>query len=202
MIMVDLSWDVNRNDVQKLFCPSAQLPNKNNNHPFPPINLSLVLKAVSFTTFFQLSLLCLSDPQMPSYFFSKARPLFLSFANLLFWMQPYSTQFSPFLLFPILSPPSFFTCCFFPSLYFFVQFFFSFGAGHIKPGRSAANAWVQEQCTSWIHKSWRSRVQQFYFNIFRARGRVCETQILFPDTVSLSEVTKYSYKLLLLCQHD
>lgn len=99
------------------FVPQPCSPAKENNPPFPPINLSLVLKAVSFPTFFQLSLLCLSDPQMPSYFFSKARPLFLSFANLLFSMQHHSTQFSPFLLFPPLSPLPF------PSL---LAFFFLF----------------------------------------------------------------------------
>lgn len=41
-----------------------------------PINLCLVFNFLLFN-FFQLSLLCLFDPQMPSYFFSKARPLSL-----------------------------------------------------------------------------------------------------------------------------
>lgn len=46
-----------------------------------PINLCLVFKLCFLFNLFQLSLLCLFDPQMPSYFFSKARPLFLSFAK-------------------------------------------------------------------------------------------------------------------------
>lgn len=107
----------------------------------------------------------------------------------------HSTQFSPFLLFPPLCPSSFFTCCFFfpPSTFCAIAsalnknavlfLFSSFGAHHMKVGRSAASAWVQEQCTSWIRKSWRSRAQQFYFDIFRARGRFCETQRQFPHTV-------------------
>lgn len=95
--------------------------------------MSCVKSSVSFPTFFQLSLLCLSDPQMPSYFFSKARSLFLSFANLFFLMQPHPTRFSPFLLFPPSCPPSFFTCCFFPSLHFLCD------SQRIKPERSAVS---------------------------------------------------------------
>lgn len=95
--------------------------------------MSCVESSVSFPTFFQLSLLCLSDPQMPSYFFSKARPLFLSFANLFFLMQSHPTRFSPFLLFPPSCPPSFFTCCFFPSLHFLCD------SQRIKPERSAVS---------------------------------------------------------------
>lgn len=52
-----------------------------------PINLCLVFNFLLFN-FFQLSLLCLFDPQMPSYFFSKARPLSLLSlfnANLTSW---------------------------------------------------------------------------------------------------------------------
>ena len=78
-----------------------------------PINLCLVLKFCFLFDFFQLSLLCLFDPQMPSYFFSKARPLFLSFAN------PFWNATSPHMVFSL--PPSSIQCALFSvvSLLFF-----------------------------------------------------------------------------------
>lgn len=62
-----------------------------------PTNLCFVLKLCYLFNLFQLSLLCLSDPQMPSYFFSKARSLFHSFSNPPFFNAPLS-------LFPFISP--------------------------------------------------------------------------------------------------
>lgn len=154
MNSADLSGGVNHVDVQKLFCPRALLPSKKNNSPFFPINLCLVLKALCPFQPFSNCLCCVS-PTLRCPLISSLRQD-LSFSPLLtsffFLMQPHPTRFSPFLLFPPSCPPSFFTCCFFPSLHFLcdsqrikrersaVSFFFSFGARRIKLGRCAANA--------------------------------------------------------------